>query len=66
VARQVKFKQTTHLGFSNNVQIRYPDGATDAQVTIQGKLGNNEITGTWYDKYQHGEFGWTVRTATAP
>ena len=59
-------KQTTHLGFSNNVQIRYPDGATDAQVTIQGKLGNNEITGTWYDKYQHGEFGWTVRTATAP
>jgi uncharacterized caspase-like protein len=59
-------RQTTHLGFANNVQIRYPDGATDAQVTLQGKLGNNQITGTWYDKYQHGEFGWTVRTAAAP
>ena len=50
----------------NRVQMRYPDGSTDTEVTIQGKLANNEITGTWYDKFQHGEFGWTVRTATAP
>jgi uncharacterized caspase-like protein len=59
-------KQATHLGFMNRVQMRYPDGSTDTEVTIQGKLVNNEITGTWYDKFQHGEFGWTVRTATAP
>ena len=59
-------KQATHLGFMNNAQMRYPDGTTDTEVTIQGKLINNEITGTWYDKFQHGEFGWTVRTATAP
>jgi uncharacterized caspase-like protein len=59
-------KQATHLGFMNRVQMRYPDGSTDTEVTLQGKLVNNEITGTWYDKFQHGEFGWTVRTATAP
>jgi hypothetical protein len=59
-------KQFTHLGFMNNVQLRYPDGTTDTEVTLQGKLVNNEITGTWHDKFQHGEFGWTVRTATVP
>jgi uncharacterized caspase-like protein len=59
-------KQFTHLGFMNNVQLRYPDGSTDTEVTLQGKLVNNEITGTWHDKFQHGEFGWTVRTATVP
>jgi hypothetical protein len=59
-------KQATHLGFMNHAQIRYPDGSTDTEVTLQGKLVNNEITGTWYDKFQHGEFGWTVRTATVP
>jgi uncharacterized caspase-like protein len=59
-------KQLTHLGFMNNMQLRYPDGSTDTEVTLQGKLVNNEITGTWHDKFQHGEFGWTVRTATAP
>jgi hypothetical protein len=59
-------KQATHLGFMNNAQMRYPDGTTDTEVTIQGKLVGNEITGTWHDKFQHGEFGWTVRTATAP
>ena len=59
-------KQATHLGFINHAQIRYPDGSTDTEVTLQGRLVNNEITGTWYDKFQHGEFGWTVRTATVP
>lgn len=59
-------KQATHLGFMNNAQMRYPDGTTDTEVSIQGKLSGNEITGTWHDKFQHGEFGWTVRTATAP
>jgi hypothetical protein len=59
-------KQATHLGFMNNAQMRYPDGSTDTEVTLQGKLANNEITGTWHDKFQHGEFGWTVRIATVP
>jgi uncharacterized caspase-like protein len=59
-------KQTTHLGLMNNAQLRYPDGSAEAQVTLQGKLINNEITGTWHDKFQRGEFGWTVRTAPAP
>jgi hypothetical protein len=59
-------KQATHLGFMNNVQMRYPDGTTDAEVTIQAKLVGNEITGTWHDKFQHGEFSWTVRIANAP
>ncbi len=49
-----------------NVQMRYPDGTTDTEVTLQGKLVNSEITGTWSDKFLHGEFGWTVRMATAP
>jgi hypothetical protein len=59
-------KQATHLGFMNNAQMRYPDGTTDTEVTIEGKLVGNEITGTWHDKFQHGEFGWTVRTTTSP
>ena len=59
-------KQATHLGFMNNAQMRYPDGTTDTEVTLQGKLVGSEITGTWHDKFQHGEFGWTVRTANAP
>jgi hypothetical protein len=59
-------KQATHLGFMNRAQMRYPDGSTDTEVTLQGKLVGNEITGTWHDKFQHGEFGWTVRTANTP
>jgi uncharacterized caspase-like protein len=54
--------QITHLGKVNGLQSRYPDGSTSTQVTIQGKLVNGEITGTWYDKFQTGQFGWTVRT----
>jgi len=50
----------------NRVQMRYSRRQHDTEVTIQASLANNEITGTWYDKFQHGEFGWTVRTATAP
>jgi hypothetical protein len=30
----------------NRVQMRYPDGSMDTEVTLQGKLVNNEITGT--------------------
>jgi Caspase domain len=55
--------QITHLGKVNGVQVRYPDGSTSTQATIQGKLVNGEITGTWFDKFQTGQFGWTVRTS---
>jgi uncharacterized caspase-like protein len=54
--------QVTHLGKVNGVQSRYPDGSTSTQVTIHGKLVNDEITGTWSDRFQTGQFGWTVRT----
>jgi uncharacterized caspase-like protein len=51
----------TQLGIVNGVQARYPDGATSARVTIQGKLVNGAIVGKYRDKYQSGDFSWTVR-----
>jgi len=29
-------------------------------VTFSGRLANGKITGTWYDKFQTGQFEWTV------
>jgi Caspase domain len=47
---------TSHLGVFLGTQRRYPDGATSTQVTSQGRLENGVVTGTWFDKYQHGQF----------
>jgi uncharacterized caspase-like protein len=53
--------QVTHLGKVNGVQIKYPDGSISTTVTLHGKLIGAEIIGTWYDQFQSGKFGWTVR-----
>ena len=53
--------QVTHLGKVNGVQIKYPDGSISTTVTLHGKLIGAEIVGTWYDQFQSGKFGWTVR-----
>jgi caspase domain-containing protein len=53
----------THLGNLGGVQRRYPDGSTSAQVTLQGRLAGGKITGTYYDKFQSGQFEWTVAPA---
>jgi uncharacterized caspase-like protein len=50
----------THLGIQGGVQRRYPDGSVSTQVTIQGRLATGVITGTYYDKFQSGQFQWTV------
>ena len=50
----------THLGVMNGVQRRYPDGSISTRVTLSGRLANGKITGTWYDKFQTGQFEWTV------
>lgn len=53
--------QTTHLGKVNGVQVRYPDGSiSTTEIRLQGKLVNDQITRTWYNKFQKGQFGWTV------
>lgn len=53
----------THLGVLNGVQRRYPDGSISTRVTLSGRLANGKITGTWYDKFQTGQFEWTVGAA---
>ena len=50
----------THLGVINGIQRRYPDGSTSTRVTLQGRLANGKVTGTYYDKFQTGNFEWTV------
>ena len=50
----------SHLGMQHGVQRRYPDGSTSTQVTSQGRLVNGVVTGTWYDKFQNGQFQMTV------
>ena len=50
----------THLGVVNGVQRRYPDGSISTRVTFSGRLANGKITGTWYDRFQTGQFEWTV------
>ncbi len=50
----------TQLGVANGVQRRYPDGSISTRVTFSGRLANGKITGTWYDKFQTGQFEWTV------
>ncbi len=50
----------THLGVVNGVQRRYPDGSISTRVTFSGRLANGKVTGTWYDKFQTGQFEWTV------
>lgn len=53
----------THLGIVNGIQRRYPDGSTSTRVTLSGRLSNGKITGTWYDRFQNGQFEWTVAPA---
>jgi hypothetical protein len=50
----------SHLGISGGIQRRYPDGSTSTQVTSQGRLLNGVVSGTWYDKFQSGQFQLTV------
>ncbi|HYL70312.1 MAG TPA: hypothetical protein VEY89_03315, partial [Candidatus Dormibacteraeota bacterium] len=50
----------THLGAPGGVQRRYPDGSISTQVTFQGRLANGVINGTWSDRFQSGQFQWTV------
>jgi hypothetical protein len=50
----------SHLGIQRGVQRRYPDGSISTQVTSQGRLVNGVVTGTWYDKFQNGQFQMTV------
>lgn len=50
----------THLGIQGGIQRRYPDGSTSTQVTIQGRLSSGVINGTYSDKFQTGQFQWTV------
>ena len=50
----------THLGVQGGVQRRYPDGSISTQVTFQGRLANGVINGTWSDRFQSGQFQWTV------
>ena len=50
----------THLGSLGGMQRRYPDGSTSTKVTLQGRLADGKISGTYYDKFQTGQFEWTV------
>jgi hypothetical protein len=50
----------THLGRPGGIQRKYPDGSISTQVTSQGRLVNGVVTGTWYDKFQTGQFQMTV------
>jgi Caspase domain len=59
-ANNVSGTSITHLGSVGGVQRRYPDGSTSTQVTFRGRLANGKITGTYYDKFQTGQFEWTV------
>jgi uncharacterized caspase-like protein len=52
----------SHLGMQGGIQRRYPDGSVSTQVTSQGRLVNGVVTGTWYDKYQNGQFQMNVGT----
>jgi len=52
----------SRLGMFGGIQRRYPDGSTSTQVTSQGRLMNGVISGTWYDKYQTGQFQMNVGT----
>jgi hypothetical protein len=52
----------SHLGMFGGIQRRYPDGSTSTQVTSQGRLINGVISGTWYDKFQTGQFQMNVGT----
>jgi hypothetical protein len=56
----VTIAAVTHLGTVYGVQTRYPDGSTSTSATLTGRLANGKISGTWYDKFQHGQFEWTV------
>jgi hypothetical protein len=52
----------SRLGMFGGIQRRYPDGATSTQVISQGRLINGVVSGTWYDKYQTGQFQMNVGT----
>lgn len=50
----------SRLGNLGGIQRRYPDGSISTQVVSQGRLINGVVTGTWYDKFQTGQFQMTV------
>jgi hypothetical protein len=50
----------SHLGNAGGIQRRYPDGSISTQVMSQGRLINGVVTGTWYDKFQTGQFQLTI------
>jgi hypothetical protein len=56
----VVITSVTHLGRPLGIQERYPDGSTSTTATLTGRFANGKISGTWYDKFQHGQFEWTV------
>jgi hypothetical protein len=56
----VTVNAVTHLGNVFGIQTRYPDGSTSTRATLTGRLANGKISGTWSDKFQHGQFEWTV------
>ena len=49
-----------HLGNIGGVQRRYPDWSISTQGVSQGRLVNGVMSGSWYDKFQTGEFQLTV------
>jgi hypothetical protein len=56
--------EVMHLGKPGGVQRKYPDGSTSTQVTLTGgKLFRGVLTGTWFDKFQTGQYGWTLAPA---
>ena len=42
------------------IQNHYPDGATSTAVTMHGKIVNGVYEGTFLDKYQTGQFHFTI------
>ena len=50
----------SQLGNAGGIQRRYPDGSISTQVMSQGRLINGVVTGTWYDKFQTGQFQMTL------
>jgi hypothetical protein len=56
----VTITAVTHLGNVYGIQTRYLDGSTSTTATLTGRYANGKIAGSWYDKFQHGQFEWTV------
>ncbi len=59
-SNHVRGTALVQLGNVGGIQRRYPDGSTSTQVTFEGQLEHGIIHGTYYDKFQTGQFEWTV------